>query len=125
MIQICTERALQFRNDIDEFVDRYRDLRSLELSPGEWDAISFVSSWLLAFRSATTQMSSTRKSMLLSTHAIFRGLQEHIRDALRNLPDTANQIRDGLLGAHEKLSDYYYKYDQTPYYTWAAREWAS
>lgn len=116
------DRALQFRADLDVFVDRFRDLRSLELSAGECDAIDSVSSWLLAFRSATTQMSSTKEPMLSSTHAIFHGLQEHIRDILRALPDSSHQIKAGLLAAHEKLSDYYYKYDETPYYIWASRE---
>ncbi|KAJ6561641.1 hypothetical protein B0H19DRAFT_1233584 [Mycena capillaripes] len=32
------------------------------------------------------------------------------------LPGNGN----GLLEAHRKLSDYYYKFDQSPYYTWAA-----
>jgi hypothetical protein len=61
--------------------------------------------------------------MLSSTHAIFRGLQDHLRGILRDLPDSIDpSIKQGLLGAHEKLSDYYYKYDESPFYTWAARE---
>jgi hypothetical protein len=30
-------------------------------------------------------------------------------------------LRNGLLEAHRKLSEYYYKFDQSPFYTWAAR----
>ena len=30
------------------------------------------------------------------------------------------KIRDGLIDTHKKLSDYYYKFDQLPFYTWAA-----
>ncbi|KAG5639951.1 hypothetical protein H0H81_000320, partial [Sphagnurus paluster] len=66
-------------------------------------------------------MSSTKQPMLSQTHAIFRGLQEHLRTALRELPNNAPpRIRDGLVAAHEKLADYYSKYDLSPYYLWAA-----
>ncbi|KAK0454239.1 hATC-domain-containing protein [Desarmillaria tabescens] len=30
------------------------------------------------------------------------------------------ELKKGLLDAHCKLSDYYYKYDESPFYTWAA-----
>lgn len=116
-------RALQFRNEVDDFVGRNRDLRSLELDEDEWDAITHVADWLMAFRAATTQMSTSKVSMLSTTHAIFRGLQEHIKQIYGDLPtSTAPKIKDGLLDAHKKLSDYYYKYDQSPFYTWAACE---
>jgi len=106
---------------IDDFVGRNRDLRSLELDEDEWDAIAQVADWLVAFRAATTQMSTSKVSMLSTTHAIFRGLQEHIQRIYRDLPmSTAPKIKAGLLDAHKKLSDYYYKYDQSPFYTWAA-----
>lgn len=62
-------------------------------------------------------------STLSTTHAIFRGLQEHVADIIRFLPASSNsQTKDGLLDAHRKLSDYYYKYDQSPFYTWSARK---
>lgn len=61
--------------------------------------------------------------MLSFTHAIFRGLQEDLRASLKQLPfSTPSVLRNGLLEAHLKLSDNYYKMDQSPYYTWAARE---
>lgn len=61
--------------------------------------------------------------MLSTTHAIFRGLQEHIRNIIRNLPEsTPAAIKKGLLDSHAKLSDYYYKYDSSPFYIWAARK---
>jgi hypothetical protein len=61
--------------------------------------------------------------MLSTTHAIFRGLQEHIKQIYRDLPGSIPpKIKAGLLDAHKKLSDYYYKYDQSPFYTWAACE---
>jgi hypothetical protein len=114
-------RALQFQKEIDDFVGRNRDLRSLELDEEEWVAIAQVADWLMAFRSATTQMSTSKTPMLSTTHAIFRGLQEHIREIYRDLPtSTPSKIKAGLLDAHTKLSDYYYKYDQSPFYTWAA-----
>ncbi|PPQ80819.1 hypothetical protein CVT25_001944 [Psilocybe cyanescens] len=93
----------------------------LELDKNDWDAISQVASWLKAFHSATTQMSKTKEPMLSTVHAIFRGLQDHIRSILSQLPDSApTQLRDGLLEAHNKLSEYYYKSYESPYYTWAA-----
>ncbi len=61
--------------------------------------------------------------MLSSTYTVFRGLQSHLRDILRNLPDSVSpQIKNGLVEAHRKLSDYYYKFDESPLYTWAARK---
>lgn len=61
--------------------------------------------------------------MLSYTHTIFRGLQEDLRSTIRNLPiSTPSVLRNGLVDAHTKLSDYYYKFDQSPYYTWAARK---
>lgn len=61
--------------------------------------------------------------MLSTTHAIFCGLQEHLCSILRDLPDSIDMsIKQGLLSAHEKLSDYYYKYDESPFYTWAAHK---
>ncbi|KAG5649577.1 hypothetical protein H0H81_003023 [Sphagnurus paluster] len=58
--------------------------------------------------------------MLSTTHAIFRGLQAVIKDALSDLPiDTSPKLVAGLTDAHRKLSDYYYKFDESPLYTWA------
>lgn len=116
------DRALKFRKVIDSFVGITRELRYLELEESEWDAIAQVADWLRLFRLATTQMSKTKgSSMLSSTHAIFRGLQDHIANIIRHLPDsTSRTIKTGLLEAHRKLSDYYFKCDQSPLYTWAA-----
>ncbi len=81
-----------------------------------------MTGWLKAFRSATTQMSTMKISMLLSMHAIFWGLQDHLKDILRSLPDDISpRLRSGVIAAHDKLSEYYYKYDESPLYTWAAR----
>lgn len=118
-----TGRALEFRKDIDDFVGRNRDLQELELSDDEWAMIVQVTEWLGLFRGATTQMSTSKESMLSSTLAVFRGLQEHIRLIYSKLPVlTSQRIKTSLLDAHRKLSDYYYRYDQSPFYTWAARK---
>jgi hypothetical protein len=59
--------------------------------------------------------------MLSYTHAIFRGLQDDIKTSLREFAITTPSIlRNGLLDAYRKLSDYYYKIDASPFYTWAA-----
>jgi len=97
------------------------DLHPYELTDADWSSIELVSSWLKSFRSATTQMSTTKVPMLSTTHAIFRGLQEDLKGILRSLPTTvSHRIKKGLIDAHTKLSDYYHKYDESPFYTWAA-----
>jgi hypothetical protein len=117
-------RALRFARDIDDFVARHRDLRALELDADDWAAIAQVEEWLNAFRSATNQMSKTKEPMLSTVHAVFRGLQDHVASMLRKLPDSApSQLRTGLVDAHTKLSDYYFRSDESPYYTWAACEY--
>jgi hypothetical protein len=114
------DRALKFKEDISNFTVRYKDLHTYELSDEDWEAISIVTDWLHAFREATTQMSSTGKPMLSTTHAVFRGLQEELRKAIAALPETVNpNIKLGLVNAHRKLSDYYHSFDQSPFYTWA------
>ena len=97
--------ALQFRNEIDDFIGRNRDLRSLELDKDEWEAIAQVADWLMAFHAAMTQMSTSKVSMLSTMHAIFRGLQEHIQQIYNDLPmSMALKVKAGLLNAHKKLS---------------------
>lgn len=57
-------------------------------------AIAQVASWLKAFRSATTEMSRTKEPMISTIHAIFRGLQDHVKDIFKNLPyDALAQLR--------------------------------
>lgn len=122
--QVRAGRALDYRNIINAFVAKVRDLRKYELSSEDWDAVKLVTGWLKSFRSATTQMSATKTTTLSSTHAIFRGLQEDVRKAIAGLPQTAPvRIRDALLAAHLKLSDYYYKFDESPFYVWASRQY--
>ena len=116
--------ALQYESEINNFVTLHanRDLCDLELSEDEWSSIRLVASWLEKFRDATTQMSAICQPMLSHTHAIFHGLQEHLCKSLHNLPSGINLcIWNGLLAAHYKLSKYYYRFDQSPFYIWAAR----
>ena len=114
-------RALDYHDTINSFVSRNKDLHTLELSNADWESIKLVASWLKSFRSATTEMSTTKSPMLSTTHAIFRGLQDEIKDILHSLPDSVSpRIKLGLTDAHRKLSDYYYQFDTSPFYTWAA-----
>ena len=77
-----TGRALDFMTEIDEFIFQNEDLTNLALTEAEWASITLVAGWLKAFRSATTQMSTTKQPMLSTAHAIFRGLQDEVRNAL-------------------------------------------
>ena len=61
--------------------------------------------------------------MLSSTHAVFLVLQ----DIIATLPSNSaadNTLKEGLLAAHHKLSDYFHKFDQSRYYLWAAHAYA-
>ena len=96
---------------------------AFELSAEEWQAIELVATWLKSFCAATTQMSATRTPMLSTTHAIFCGLQEEPRDIICDLPNSVPaSLKKGLVDAHRKLSDYYYKIDASPYYIWSSRK---
>ncbi|KAF9542453.1 hypothetical protein CPC08DRAFT_614519, partial [Agrocybe pediades] len=82
-----------------------------------WNTIKLLGHWLELFRSATTQMSTTSVPMISTTHAIFRGLQDKIKAILRSLPDNVSaSVKEALLAAHRKLSDYFTKFDESPYY---------
>ena len=117
-----SDRALDYRSVIDDFVVKNHDLRKFEMHADDWDAIILVAQWLKSFWSATMEMSTTKWPMLSSTHAIFRGLQEALHESLRTLPNnTPARLKLGLTQAQRKLSDYYGKIDDSPYYTWASR----
>ena len=114
-------RAIDYHSVLDDFVAKNRELRKHKLQDEDWEAIALVAQWLKSFRSATTQMSTTKCLMLSRTHAIFRGLQDSISDSLRSLPNnTPASLQRGLLNAHQKRSDYYGKSDESPYYTWGS-----
>jgi hypothetical protein len=66
-------------------------------------------------------MSTTKRATLSSTHAIFRGLQDQLREDIATLPQTAPiRLRTALVEAHQKLAEYYYKFDESPFYMWAS-----
>lgn len=91
------------------------------MSLGDWDVISMVTSWLKSFRAVTMEMSTSKKPMLSTTHTIFRGLQDDIRSILVGLPNSISlEIKKGLTDAHLKLSDYYHKFDESPFYIWSS-----
>ena len=74
---------------VDDFVAKNKDLCKFEMHTNDWDAIALVAQWLKSFRSATTQMSTTKRPMLSLTHVIYRGLQESLCESLRNLPNNS------------------------------------
>lgn len=99
------------------------DAKLEQLSAAEWDAIRRVETWLDSFREATTLMSMTRAPTLSVVLVAFRGIQDDIRAAYRDLPPSAPPaLKQGILNAHRKLSDYYYLTDASPYYIWAPRK---
>ncbi len=82
-----------------------------------------MTEWLESFREATIQMSATQQPMLSNMHAVFHELQDNIKDILKDLPDNIDPVlKNGLVEAHHKLSDYFLKFDQSDYYHWAACE---
>ena len=117
-------RVLDYWSVIDNFVVKNRDLRAFELSNDDWASISLVTQWLKSFQSATTQMSSTKTSMLLTMHAIFCELLEDIWLSIISLPaNMPAQLKNSLVSAHHKLSDYYTQLDESPLYIWLSCEY--
>ncbi|KAI5894586.1 uncharacterized protein SCHCODRAFT_02473201, partial [Schizophyllum commune H4-8] len=111
---------LHYKAAINSYVHRFHELAHLQLTESDWKAIEMVTGWLKAFREATTDMSTTSRPMLSSVHCTFRTLQLHLKDALRQLPNTApSRLRNGLVEAHAKLAEYYTKVDESYLYTWA------
>ncbi|KZV91465.1 hypothetical protein EXIGLDRAFT_615677, partial [Exidia glandulosa HHB12029] len=116
-------RSLIFQEAIDEYTAHDKNkLRQYRLSSADWDAIAIVERWLRLFRSATLQMSATKRPMLSLVHAIFRTLQQSLRESLSQLPNTCHpRLKAALIAAHRKLSDYYWKFDdESPFYLWAS-----
>jgi hypothetical protein len=112
---------MDYRSVLDDFVGKNKELCKYELQDEDWEAIALVAHWLMSFRSATTQMSTTKQPMLSWTHAVFHGLQDLLADALRSLPKNMPALLQcSLLSAHRKLSDYHGKSNESPYYTWAS-----
>jgi hypothetical protein len=109
------------REAIRTFVYRHEDLIQYRLTDDDWTSIVMVTDWLQLFQLATTQMSATKTPMLSSTHAIFRGLQGELREILRKQKGLPPRLVQGIFDAHLKLSEYYYKFDESPFYLWASR----
>ncbi|KAJ7780449.1 hypothetical protein B0H14DRAFT_2401076, partial [Mycena olivaceomarginata] len=98
------------------------DLHNPEISVQDWAAIETITDWLHTFSLTTSEMSRTSRPMLSFTHSTFRGLQKILKEKVAGLPkNTSPKLVEGLMKSHLKLSDYYYKYDQSPFYIWAAR----
>ncbi|KAK0435938.1 uncharacterized protein EV420DRAFT_1281402, partial [Desarmillaria tabescens] len=114
--------ALDYWGAVDIFITTHKELQDhYELSDEDWVAILMVTDWLKQFHLVTTKMSTTKTPMFSMMHATFYGLQQHFKEILTGLPDsTAPEIKQGLLDAHQKLSDYYYKFNASPFYIWAA-----
>jgi len=67
-------------------------------------------------------MSATKHATLSSTHAVLKGLQHHLAAKIIKLPSTvSSEIRNAPVASHLKLSDYFFKIDQSPHPVWAAR----
>ena len=115
-------QALHHREAINTYIYRHEDLVQYRLTEEDWKAIEMVTHWLKSFRSATTQMSATKTPMLSSTHAIFCGVQAEIRDILRQEKGLSPRLIQGLSDAHLKLSEYYYKFDESPFHLWASHK---
>jgi hypothetical protein len=102
------------------------------MSDEDWNAIKLVSEWLGLFKRATAKMSTTKKPMLSQTRTIFRTLQSAVKSSICNLPAPINstvthgaaqrKLQNGLVQAHLKLSEYFSRFETSPYYLWAARE---
>ncbi|KAJ6606841.1 hypothetical protein B0H10DRAFT_1956747 [Mycena sp. CBHHK59/15] len=110
-------RALGFRKVIFNCVAKDEELCEHELNQAEWVALKMVASWLEIFRVVTTWMSTTKQLMLSTTHAVFRGLQQHLKEAIEKLSESTDPaLLTGLVDAHCKLSDYFTKFDKSRYY---------
>ncbi len=65
-INKCIGQAIDFHEVIDNYVSRICELCHLKLSTTDWTAIELVMGWLKTFRSATTQILTTKISMMSS-----------------------------------------------------------
>ena len=89
---------MDYHSVLDDFIAKNKELCKHELQDEDWEAIALVAHWLKLFRSATTQMSTTKDPMLSWTHAIFCGLQDSLADSLSSLlNNTPAPLHQGLL----------------------------
>jgi hypothetical protein len=103
-------------------VDRYARVHDLAyLSDNDWTAVETVSRWLKVFRTATARMSSSKTTTLSTIYSTFTKLQDTLRTQLRDLDSSLPQeLGQGLQRALIKLSEYFSKADDTPFYLWAS-----
>ncbi|TEB18492.1 hypothetical protein FA13DRAFT_1608120, partial [Coprinellus micaceus] len=107
---------LQFRSSIDHFTATNKDFWSWELTLKDWDAIQTVCDWLAAFKSATREMLTTKAPVLSKAVAVFQGLQDNLKSALRNIPSTVSpNVKMAFVNAHNKLAEHYSKFDDSLY----------
>jgi hypothetical protein len=91
------------------------------LSDLEWKAVETVARWLQLFRSATSFMSSSKLTTLSSVYSVFTTLQAHLRHELRGFDHTLpEELKLGLQGALQLLSEYLSLTDASPYYLWSS-----
>ncbi|KAJ6583753.1 hypothetical protein B0H10DRAFT_1688795, partial [Mycena sp. CBHHK59/15] len=125
------QRAIELRDALKLLVvmeehNRARGarLRRVQLSTDEWSVLNELSKFRLRNGAACLRLldpDATKRPVLSFTHTVFRGLQEDLRKSIHELPlSTPSALRNGLIEAHRKLSDYYHKSDDSPFYTWAA-----
>lgn len=83
--------------------------------------VEVVTGWLKLCRETTTRMSARDKTTISSVYAVFLRLQDGVRQHLRAASSgMAAKLKAGLIGAHEKLAEYFKKSDALPFYMWAA-----
>ncbi len=105
------------------FVARIKTTSLTAFSEPEWEAIVLIEKWLRLFREVITRMSRSKSTTLSMVHAVFKTLQYYIQKAFIELPFSGPaSLKTGLINAHTKLGDYYYKMDELPYYVWESRE---
>ncbi|KZV78299.1 hypothetical protein EXIGLDRAFT_691657 [Exidia glandulosa HHB12029] len=103
-------KEVQIQKVLMLILDDCNNLHEFPLTEEDnWAALKIIEDWLFAFRVATAQMSTTKRPMLSSVHAVFRGLQNSLRSSLAKLPNDCNpRLKTALLDAHRKLSYYYW-----------------
>jgi hypothetical protein len=112
------DRALLYRDAIDRYATLH-GLNSEALSAEDWGMVEIVASWLKLFCDTTTR----DKTTISSVYAVFLGLQDNVRQHIKSASaGMSARLKAGLIGAHEKLAEYFKKLDPSPFYMWAACE---
>lgn len=97
-----------YKSQLDFFIHDLKDLSVKALPSSD-------------FRSATATMSSTSTPTLSCVHGVFKALQDALSMQLTNFASEApSSCKNGLKNAYDKLGDYFYRLDESPYYIWAS-----